>query len=76
MDPESRKKWQLDNPDTDLLSWELLSIFFDTRSRALESGGTNLTPEPRGTPPCNQENQTLTKRVQSFAVQGSSSESC
>ena len=34
---------------------------------------TNITPEPRVTPPCNQGSQTLTKKVQSFAVQGSSS---
>ena len=76
MDPESRKQWQLDNPGTDVLSWELLSKFLDTRSRALESGGTKVTPQPSVTSPCNQGNQTLTKRVQNYAVQGSSCESC
>ena len=76
MDPESRKQWQLDNPGTDVLPWELLSKFLDTRSRALESGGTKVTPQPSVTPPCNQGNQTLTKRVQNYAVQGSSCKSC
>ena len=40
IDPESRKQWQLDNPGTDVLSWELLSKFLDKRSRSVESGGT------------------------------------
>ena len=53
MDPESRKQWQLDNPGTDVLSWEVLSEFLDTRSRALESGGTKVTPQSSLTSPCN-----------------------
>ena len=76
MDPESCKQWQLDNLGTDVLSWELLSKFLDTRSRALESGGTNVTPQSSVTSPCNQGNQTLTKRVQNYAFQGSSCECC
>ena len=75
MDPESRKQWQLDNPGTDVLSLELLSNFLDTRSRALESGGTMVTPQSSVTSPCNQGNPVLTKRVQNYAVQGSSCES-
>ena len=75
MDPESRKQWQLDYPGIDVLSWEL-SKFRDTRSRALESGGTKVTSQSSVTSPCNQGNLTLTKRVQTYAVQGSSSESC
>ena len=76
MDPESRKQWQLDNPGTDVLSWELLSQFLDTRSRALESGGTKVTPQSSVTSPCNKGNQNLTKRLQNYAVQGSLCESC
>ena len=75
MDPESRKQWQLDNAGTDVLSWELLSKFLDTRSRALESGGTKVTPQPSVISPYNQGNPTLTKKVQNYAVQGSSCES-
>ena len=40
MDPESRKQWQLDHPGTELLTWKQLSKFLDTRSRALEIGGS------------------------------------
>ena len=76
MDPESRKQWQLDNSGTDVLSWELLSKFLDTRTCALESGGTKVTPQSSVTSPCNQGNPTLAKRVQNYAVQGSSCESC
>ena len=74
--PESRKQWQLDNPGTDVLSWELLSKIFETRSLALEAGGTKVTPQPSVTPPCNQRDQILTKKVRNYAVQGSSGESC
>ena len=45
MDPESRKLWQLGNPGTDVLSWDLLSKFLDTISPTLESGGTKVTPQ-------------------------------
>ena len=76
MDPESSKQWQLDNSGTDVLSWELWSKFFDTRSRALESSGTKVTPQSNVTSPCNQGNPTLTKKAQNYAVQGSSCESC
>ena len=76
MDPESHKQWQLDNSGTDVLSCELLSKFLDTRSRALESGGTKVTPQSSVIPPCNHGNQTQNKRVQKYAVQGSSCESC
>ncbi len=41
MDPESRKQWQLDNPGSELLKWEQLANFPDTRSRALECGGAS-----------------------------------
>ena len=53
-----------------------MSKFLDTRSRALKSSGTKVTQQPSLTPPCNQGNQTLTKRVQNYAVQDSSCESC
>ena len=35
-----------------------------------------VAPQSSVTPPCNQGNQTLTKSVQNYAVQGSSCESC
>ena len=76
MDPESRKQWQLDNAGTDVWSWEFLSKLLDTRSRAFESGGTKVTPQPSVTSPYNQGNPTLTKKFQNYAVQGSSCESC
>ena len=40
MDAESRRQWQLDNPGSDLLTWKKLETFLDTRSRALECGGS------------------------------------
>ena len=64
IDPESRKQWQLDNPGTDVLSWELLSKFLDKRSRSVELGGTKVTPQSSVTSLCNQRSPTLTKRVQ------------
>ena len=64
MAPDSRKQWRLDNPDSEVLLGEYLPKFLDTGSRALESGDTTVKPQSSVTPPCNQGNQTLTKRVQ------------
>ena len=36
LDCESRKQWQLANPGTNLLKWQDLAEFLDSRSRALE----------------------------------------
>ena len=64
---ESCKQWQLFNPGTEVLSWELLSKVLDTKSRALESAGTKVTRQPIVTRPCNQRNRSLTK-IQKYAV--------
>ena len=46
MDTESRKQWQLAHPGTDLLTWNELAEFLNTRSRALESSGAKPTLSP------------------------------
>ena len=45
MDPESRKQWQLAHPGTELLTWNQLAEFLNTRSRALESSNSKPIPQ-------------------------------
>ena len=72
MDPESRKQWQLDHPGTDLLTWKQLSKFLDTRSRALEIGGSKLSGQVNAT----QNPQRPDERIQSYSVSSPSCENC
>ena len=52
MDQESRKQWQLAHPSTDIKTWDDLSKFLHTRSRALETGSLKVGPPkaPRRSP--------------------------
>ena len=70
MDPESRKQWQLDHSGTDLLTWKQLAKFLDTRSRALEIGGS----KPSGQVNATQNAQRPDKRNQSFSISSLSCE--
>ena len=72
MDPESRKQWQMDHSRTDLLTWKQLAKFLDTRSRALEIGGS----KPSGQVNATQNAQRPDKRIQSFSVSSLSCENC
>ena len=47
-DPESRKKWQPAHPGTELLTWDQLAQFLNTRSRALESSGSKPISQQAG----------------------------
>ena len=72
MDPESRKQWQLDNPGTDLRTWKQFSKFLDTRSCALEIGGS----KPSGQVNATQNPQRPDMRIQSYSVSSPSCEFC
>ena len=48
MDPESCKQWQLAHPGTELLTWDQLAQFLNTRSRALESSGSKPVSQQAG----------------------------
>ena len=70
MDSESRKQWELDNPGTELLSWEKLSKFLDTRSRALETSGVKVSPH------VNQSQPPREKRAQVYAASAMCNQRC
>ena len=70
MDAESRKQWELDNPGTEILSWEKLAKFLDTRSRALEISGTKITPQT------NQSQQPRERKAQVYTISTSCSQQC
>ena len=70
MDPESRKQWDLDNPGTELLTWKQLSKFLDTKSRALETSGTNMVSIT------NQSQPPREKRAQVYTASTVCSQNC
>ena len=72
VDPESRKQWQLNHSETDLLTWEQLSKLLDTRSRALEIVGCRQSNQVN--PP--QNVQRPEKRIQSTTVFNKSCQHC
>ena len=70
MDVESRKQWELVNPGTELLTWEKLSKFLDTRSRALETSAVKAVPH------ASQPQQLREKRAQVYAASALCDQDC
>ena len=72
MDSESRKQWQLNHLGTDLLTWKQLAKLLDTRSHALEFGGSKSSSQTVGS----QNSQRTEKRLQAYTASSPSCENC
>ena len=70
MDQESRKQWQLAHPGTNIKTWDDLSKFLDTRSRALETGSLKVSS------PENAKAQSSEKQAQVYHMSAACSEIC
>ena len=63
LDNESKRQWQLAHPGTDLLHWQDLMKFLDSRSRALE-----LDKEYSQAQTSNTNNSKQDRRIQSYST--------
>ena len=73
LDNESKKQWQLAHPGTDLLQWQDLVKFVDSRSRALELGNVKECSQAQ---PSNTNNSRQDRRIQSYSTVSVCNESC
>ena len=71
LDNESKRQWQLAHPGTDLLHWQDLMKFLDSRSRALE-----LDKEYSQAQTSNTNNSKQDRRIQSYSTVNVCNESC
>ena len=73
LDNESEKQWQLAHPGTDLLQWQDLVKFLDSRSRALELGNVKECSQAQTS---NINNSKQDRRIQSYSTVSVCNESC